>query len=73
MMHTTTHTAPPKYECSDDLFALLKALRKEQNAFFKAPHGTFERTKALENSRHHERELDKFLKSREGPFQTTLF
>ena len=57
---------------SDDLAKLLNDLRTAQKAFFTLPQGTLDKTRALQESKRLEGELDKFLKERNNP-QQSLF
>jgi hypothetical protein len=59
-------------QCSDDLAKLLNDLRTAQKSYFTLPQGTLDKTRALQESKRLEGELDKFLKDRKNP-QQSLF
>jgi hypothetical protein len=59
-------------QCSDDLAKLLNDLRDAQKSYYALPHGTLIKTRAMQESKRLEAELDKFLKERNNP-QQSLF
>ena len=67
---------PPRYECNDELAAMLENLRAEQKGFFAAKPGTSTRSDHFKESRKLEKELDLFLQQRKAEkaeTQTKLF
>jgi uncharacterized protein YhaN len=59
-------------QCSDDLAKLLNDLRTAQKAYFTLPQGTLDKTRALQESKRLEAELDRFLNDKNNP-QKSLF
>lgn len=53
------------YSCNDPMFALLSELRRTQRAYFKATHGSLEKSELLKKSKALEKQLDDFLRERE--------
>ncbi len=66
------------YSCNNSLFALLSDLRRTQRAYFRATHGSIEKSELLKKSKALESQLDDFLREKEiakseSKNQTKLF
>lgn len=53
------------YSCNVPLFALLSDLRRTQRAYFKANHGSIEKSHLFKKSKALEKQLDDFLREME--------